>query len=373
MKLDRHNYEEYFILYLDNELDSESRREVENFAQANPDLKAELDMLLQSKLNPDPDIVFDNKESLLVRNSSLVNMANYEDWLISYIDNELTEEERKDVKNFVIAHPAIQKELDLFQKVKLQPEAIVFPNKELLYRKEEKARVIPVRWWRIAAAAVLLLGISTTAILLLNNKTNKVQPGGGVAGLNPQHKDPAVVTGISQQKNSSVNKDSITNVALQENKSPVKAGKHPVSVKDENNIALDKNKRRLNTIVTDRKEIIKDKQVDDQANNNDLVIGTPKHQANDLSRPINQKRFVAKQTDPNSTAALTPKDNPVLTNNKVTEQDVQPSYAVEQSSGNKGIRGFLRKVTRTIEKRTNMKPTDDDDRLLIAGLAIKLN
>ena len=46
---------------------------------------------------------------------------------------------------------------------------------------------------------------------------------------------------------------------------------------------------------------------------------------------------------------------------------------VEKSSGNKGLRGFLRKVTRTFEKRTNIKATDDDDRLLIAGLSIKMN
>ena len=33
MKLNRNNYEEYFILYMDNELDSDDRREVEAFVQ----------------------------------------------------------------------------------------------------------------------------------------------------------------------------------------------------------------------------------------------------------------------------------------------------------------------------------------------------
>src|ERR1044071_1457499 len=92
MKIDRHNYEEFFLLYVDNELTTEQKELVDQFVLQNPDLAIELEILQQTTLTVDESVVFDGKESLLRKEAdSLINLSNYEEYLISYIDNELND------------------------------------------------------------------------------------------------------------------------------------------------------------------------------------------------------------------------------------------------------------------------------------------
>lgn len=379
MKLNRYNYEEYFILYLDNELGSEDRREVELFANEHPDLKAELDMLLQSKLTPDTDITFNNKESLLVRDSSAINLNNYEEWLLSYADNELTTEEIRDVERFIAAHPEVKTELDLFQKTKLQPEAIVFPDKESLYRKEEKAKVVVIHWKRWAVAAALLIGVSTTAVILLNNKPEN---GAKIADKKPEAKTPT---------------DSHTN-RQPENTVPAE-----VKVMA---ITNDKNAKTLKKETPDNAARVEKGNVVPQGKNEDVLPGknetlviaqNPENKrGNNLPKPENNPNVNPVTTDINSdfTTKITPSATltsinklanatPVTTDpsksyntqeDEPGETEITPGAEFASNDGKKNkLRGFFRKITRTFEKRTNIKATDDEDRLLIAGLAIKLN
>lgn len=372
MKLNRNNYEEYFILYLDNELGSEDRREVEDFANENPDLKAELDILLQSKFSPDTDITFNHKESLMAGDSSSISMNNYEEWLLSYTDNELTAEERKDVEGFVAQYPSVKKELDLLQQTKLQPEEIVFPDKESLYRKEEKVRVVTMRWWRIAAAAVLLIGISTTAIVLMNNKSGegkvdiakKVQPSIKIPTDNNDVKQTEDITPENQEaiagNESAIQQEPVNPVAARkEKKIPAEKNAQPVTVKQEEPVIVQTN----NLARPENNPNIKGKV--DPDNNADVVVKTT------------PKETLTNSKENTGIINVTPKTDDTYNNQETAlgNQRENPDAIFASNDGKKNkLRGFFRKVTRTFEKRTNIKATDDDDdRLLIAGLAIKLN
>ena len=160
MNITRNNYEEFFILYLDNELCSDDRSEVESFVRENPDLKNEFDLLLQTRMTPDHDLMFDGKQQLLKTASPApISETNFEEWLLLYIDNELTPKEKIAVEEFVTQNSSAENALKQLQKTKLHPEhAVVFPNKEILYRREKRTPLVAIRVWRIAVAAALLLG-----------------------------------------------------------------------------------------------------------------------------------------------------------------------------------------------------------------------
>ena len=111
MKIDRHNYEEFFILYADNELNAEERSLVEEFVKLHPDLREELDLLSEMKFHPDPNIVYEEKEELYA-NMVIPGLSsqNYTEWLLLDIDNELNAEQQASLKKFLSDHPELLKE-----------------------------------------------------------------------------------------------------------------------------------------------------------------------------------------------------------------------------------------------------------------------
>ena len=376
MIINRHNYEEYFILYMDNELSSDERSMVEAFVQNHPDLKEELDILLQYKLVPDNNIVFKGKEELMkVKGESPVTLSNYEEWLVLYMDNELTADQRKTVEQFIAANPAVKKEVDLLLRTQLQPETIVFANKEVLYRKEEKVR--PILWWR-AAAAILILALGITSIIVFNKKGNTDK--GEIAkvpGTEEKTTKENVVTTNQNDNNQGVkdeNKETQIPVISNNVQNAVAVTLRPANTTTDkkNNIVAAKANDNIITPIKKNEEIMAD-------NNN--------KQTNNLPLP-SQNRNVINNNANNATANVNvpkeinntnnPLTNPVVTTKAPPSSDiVQASFNnadddLNQPTGKKSkLRGFFRKVTRTFEKRTNIDPTEDD-KLLVGGLAIRL-
>ena len=70
MNINRHNYESFFLMYVDNELSAAEKNGVAIFIEQNPDLKPELELLQQSILKPE-SIVFNSKKSSVLVLSNL--------------------------------------------------------------------------------------------------------------------------------------------------------------------------------------------------------------------------------------------------------------------------------------------------------------
>ncbi|MBN8687200.1 MAG: hypothetical protein J0M10_09285 [Chitinophagales bacterium] len=368
MNINRHNYEEYFILYMDNELDAAGRQEVEAFVRLHPDLKEELELLQQFKLSPDEQVVYSGKAELLKGVSSgPVTLQNYEEYLLLYIDNELSASDTAAVEKFINENLAVKKELDLLQFTRLQPELIPFPDKQSLYRTGEKVRAMPVRWWR-AAAAILIVGAGlTTAYLLNSNKTSvetaNAKPDTSGKSIN----NPAVTvteSGIARTAQPEIKEQPVEQTAFQ-----------PNSANDKNGTAHSKQPGKTDHTVP----APQGQQVMQQP----VMATTTDKPSNNLPQPVYNSNFNNQAPD-KALAQLTSKDDKndpkhSLTTDLVTNpvavpsDDYKTAALTETADGKKNkLRGFFRKVTRTFEKRTNIDPTDEDDRLLVGGLSIKL-
>lgn len=72
-----------------------------------------------------------------------INTQNYETYFLSYIDNELSDAERKKVVLFIQENPKYANDLALLQQAVLEPTTIEFEDKVLLYRHQEMEASLP--------------------------------------------------------------------------------------------------------------------------------------------------------------------------------------------------------------------------------------
>jgi len=71
MNINRQNYEEYFVLYADQELTASQRKKVEEFISNHPDLRPELERFHALKLRPEEPLPFPGKKDLYRHNTKV--------------------------------------------------------------------------------------------------------------------------------------------------------------------------------------------------------------------------------------------------------------------------------------------------------------
>ncbi len=164
MNINRHNYEAFFLLYVDNELSVADRKAVDVFVQENTDLQGELLLLQQTVVIAD-DIVLEKKDWLFMEEGISALQEN----LLLYADDELSATDKKTVEALLATDKLAHTEWNILQQTKLQPDtAIVFTDKQSLY-KTEGGKVVGFTWWRAAAAVLLGFGIWTGMSIYKNN------------------------------------------------------------------------------------------------------------------------------------------------------------------------------------------------------------
>lgn len=354
MNINRQNYEELFLMYVDNELTAAQRNEVEVFVQQNPDLADELAMLQESVLLPE-QLSFTGKEQLYKTEDS-ININNYETYFLLDVDNELTVTEKQEVEKFVLQHPQLQDEFTLLHNTRLQPEIVEFKNKASLYRTEEKRRVIPMNFMRLAVAAsviglVAMLwlfypGKNEVSSPLANNNKTEIIPAA------PQPGETAEPARDAQTPAETFVEPTLT--ALKNNTPESKKPANSVSntvIKTPENIV--DNKEELFATVTPKQQPVKE---DVYIESNNRTYTTEPTMAINAS---------AKNIDESNASIARP-----ALYKEVEEEEEDNSFYIGSMEINKNkVRGLLKKASNLFDKKA--KSNDSEKTIRIASFEIK--
>ena len=351
INITRSNYEEYFLLYVDGELTPEECDAVEAFTATHPDLQEELDTLLSTRLDSEPVVFFD-KSALMAESMKTTAI---DESLLLYIDDELKGAEKKELEKELKNNPDYQLQHQLLLQTKLDPkEKIVYPYKEELYRVTER-KTRPMYWVRAAAAVIILLGWGS--FWYMDNYSEEGT--GGPIALEPVT-GPQTVVITPAPKNNTAPAAEVT--------VPVEESSIPSS-----SVAFEPSKGSSAASV-DRKK----------ATPSEKITVAPDETTIAYSTPATTEEVVLEERTRVQTIEGAPQQN--FNTPGVTEKiagtyhkvEVPTDYGTAESvasadNDKKGsLRGFLRKTTRFIERRTGIDPTNEDDELLIGAIAIKL-
>lgn len=338
------NYEEWFVLYMDDELGTEEKRMVDNFLLLHPQLQEEMDVLLSTKL-PADGLTFPGKEDL---KAEAMKLNAVDENLLLYLDNELPAAGKKAMEEKMAADQEYLLQYALLQQTKLDAsEVIPHPNKKELYRHTAGVIFFPL-WLRIAAIVAVILFAAFFFVVNTNQ-----QPANGYA----------------------VQKDKPL---------PLPATGAPGNQPAENSLPLPQQTAIAKPVQKNRPSIRPDLKQAVQAADKKKTIEavTPADQ---------QEEMIALQEAPavhidaaklNAQPAMAiniPVATPAVTSatpatyKEQRNPEITAGIEGDDRSNRTPAKGFLRKVSRFLERRTGIGTVNADNELLVGAVALKLN
>lgn len=371
MNINRHTYETIFLMYIDNELNVQERKEVEEFVQHNPDLKIELAMLQQTML-PIDYVMYTDKNSL-IKNEPVSELVQQQ--LLLLLDNELNLLTTTQLLTTIETNEAIGKEWQLLQQTKLDAtDTMVFENKELLYKYEQRS-VITMRGWKMAAAAILIgVGLWGSIAYYINDLNTSIEI---TAIITPLLKNNIIPIDINGKPATIIDSASTTNTSIVvvtqqqniENKKFSKLSKQAIPKQQLNKISIANNVIVKQTITTKNNKV-----------SNNLPAASYLENIDKVER---NKTTVASVSTSKQTL-------PALTIDNATKNDATNTFATSTTFNNNDnnnitygfdddedqpkkskVGGFLKKINRVLQRKAKIK-SGSENRFNVANLSFAI-
>jgi hypothetical protein len=181
MKITRDNYESFFIDYIEGNLPESMIDQFLDFLNQNPDLKEELHLFEEVNLHEEI-VVFQEKKQL--HKSAADEKRRLESNVVAYLEGDFNADENKAFETYLISHPELKKEYDLFAKTRLIPDSgIKYQDKQKLYRKSGATIVMN---WVARAVAVLVLIWGINSVIQVQNTKESGKRNQELAEVSPQ-------------------------------------------------------------------------------------------------------------------------------------------------------------------------------------------
>lgn len=168
-QINLHNYEAFFLDYLEDNLDKSGRIQLEKFLAEHPALEEELKEmggLDELVLVPEDKSLGDKS---FLKGGDQLNRLTEEQWMVKAIEGELSDAEFNQLKQHITQH-SLEKTFKAYQLTKLKANPFVLlQDKETLKRKE--AAIIPL-WLKYSAAASVLILFGLFGFSLFQNEQN---------------------------------------------------------------------------------------------------------------------------------------------------------------------------------------------------------
>ncbi len=131
MKINKNNYEAFFLDYHEGNLVPLETVELFLFIEQHPELKEEFEGFENFTIDEIPPAAFENKSIL----KKEITLDNKDEYFIKSVENTLNIDEKHLLDNFLLQYPQFSSEFDMFQKTKIHFDAsVVFDNKNGLKR-----------------------------------------------------------------------------------------------------------------------------------------------------------------------------------------------------------------------------------------------
>ena len=199
MQITKENYELFIIDYLDGKLDSKGKQALIAFVEANPKIKEEFDLLMDTAgLESDmetsvPDFGYLKKESILG------DQYLADEMMIAELEGDLSPTQSQEFKQVIASDLTKQKDYQIYRSSIAKPDlSIQFPHKQKL--KKAGTVIYLNTIYKIASVAAILLFVAFVGWYNLEN-SNTIQTANKAGNLQMQIASRIALNPNNSQRN----------------------------------------------------------------------------------------------------------------------------------------------------------------------------